>query len=444
MSQELFPRFLEATISGLLSHMRVVAVNGPRQSGKTTLIRKFASGRRSFHSLEDPSTYDHAISDPVGFIKGIEYGAIDEIQKAPRLINVIKMSVDADTRPGRFLLAGSADILRIPTISESLAGRMAIVRLLPLAQAEIEGTGVSFLDDLFKTDVPPFKRPLRKVDNLEDRVLRGGYPEMRLKTSESDRWEWARNWVEGVLQRDINEIGEAYRIQDLPRLAESCAMRSGELVSHAGISRRAGIGAEAARRHLDTLEQFYLLGHLHSWFSDDLKRLRKTPRLHFLDSGLLCAILQIDLELVRGDRALLGRLLKPFALAELQKIAGWSRRWMRFHYYRDKAKNEVDFVVTHAGDSVVGIEVKASERVRSDDLNGLRKLREVAGSSFRNGVLLYAGEEVVPFGDGLYAAPISALWSGGLDGMESRADGSKAQPGRIQDPGLPRMESAVS
>ena len=411
MPETLFPRFLEARVSESLDDTRVTAVTGPRQSGKTTLIQKFASDKRPYYTLDDTATYEAATYDPVGFVKRIEYGAIDEIQRVPELILAIKMSVDTDPRPGRFLLTGSANILTIPTISESLAGRMSINRLLPLSQAEVEGVHVSILDDLFEADDTPFKRTAYKVDDLEHRVLKGGYPEIQRKTSKRARQEWLANYVETILSGDIKEILDAYRLTDLSQLIQATAMQSGQLVVHAEIAKRMGLDTKTVQRYMAALEQMYLLNYLPAWHSNELKRLLKTPKLHFLDSGLAAAIRQIDLRKIQGNHAVFEPLLKSFVFSELQKLSSFSDRWLSFHHFRDKDMAEVDFVISSAGNAFVGIEVKASATVRSRDFAGLRKLQLATGPSFRFGVLLYTGTQIVPFGDALFAAPVSILWA---------------------------------
>lgn len=410
MSQALLPRFLESRVSRSLGFMRVVAVTGPRQSGKTTLARKFMSDKRSFHSLGDPSTYNAVVSDPDGFVGRIEYGAIDEAQRSPELLSAIKFSVDSDKRPGRFLLTGSSDVLTLPKISRPLAGRMAIERLLPLAQAELEGAQPSFLDDLFEAGAAP-KRSACGIEDLERRVLTGGYPGMQGMESEAGRWQWAENWLEGTLKLDISEMDNAYRIQDLPGLVRLCAAQSGQIDPYAKMAKRMETGVEAIENYTAALEHMHLLEHAHPWSGGDSMPRFDAPKMYFLDSGLSAAIRQIGLAPVRGDRALFGHLLESFVFTELLKMAGWSSGLSDFHYYRDGEGNEVDFVVSRGSHAVAGVGIKASAGVQPDDLAGLRRLREVAGSSFRNGVLLYAGEEVVPFGDGLFAAPVSALWS---------------------------------
>lgn len=411
MARTLFPRFLEAKISEALENTRVTTITGPRQSGKTTLAHKFTSDTRQFYTLDDSPTYDAADSDPVGFISRIEHGSIDEIQRAPKLIRAIKISVDSDPRPGRFLLTGSANILTIPKIPESLAGRMWIKTLLPLSQAEIEGTQVSFLDDLFEAEDMPFRKTGYKVEDLELRVLHGGYPGMLQASSDSIRREWATNYVNSIISRDIKELLRAYQLKDLSKLLQACAIQSSQMVVHSKVGKHMALDVKTVQRYLDTLEQLYLIEYLPAWRTGELRRLVSTPKLHFLDTGLLSAIRKIDQRVIEENRGVFGPLLESFVFAELKKIATWSKEQHSFHYYRDKDKAEVDFVISSGFNALAGIEVKASATVQSKDFAGLKKLQAAAGSSFKVGVLLYTGERVLPFGDRLFAAPVSVLWS---------------------------------
>lgn len=224
----------------------MVAITGPRLSGKTTLAQKVTPGKRLFHTLDDPGTYRRAMSNPVEFIKGIEYGTIDEVQRVPELCRAIKLSVDSDPRPGRFLLTGSADIMAIPAIAESLGKRMTSLCLPPLSQAEIEGAQVSFLEDLFEDNSYPLKRVSHKIDDLAARVLRGGYPGMRSIVSAPAREKWVHDYVNGVLSLDIKELLGAYRLKDLMGLIHAGAKQSGKLAVHAVIARGLGIDIKTA------------------------------------------------------------------------------------------------------------------------------------------------------------------------------------------------------
>ena len=286
----MYRRHLEHTLRESLADTRVVMIAGPRQSGKTTLARQLTDNTRSYVTLDDEATYQAATDDPVSFIGQFDYATIDEVQRAPELIRRIKIAVDEDQRPGRFLLTGSANILTIPTVSESLAGRMVIETLLPLSQGEIAGRARNMLDALFETPDKGFSFGPYATADIEERVLKGGYPEMLTRQSAARRRAWADNYIQTLLTRDIREILDAYRLQDIDRLMQSCAIQSAQLAVYANVANDLQISTPTVQRYMRGLEHMYLLAFLPAWHRSELKRLVKTPKLHFLDSGLLSSV----------------------------------------------------------------------------------------------------------------------------------------------------------
>jgi uncharacterized protein len=405
----LFPRFSADLVTVALSDTPVVMVIGPRQSGKTTLVRELIEGGRRYITLDDDTSLEAALNDPVGLIRSADQAIIDEIQRAPELLRAIKMSVDEDRRPGRFLLTGSANVLALPQVSESLAGRMAVVDLLPLSPAEIGGTKPSFLQHAFEGRVVEPQRCL-VGDDLVQTVLTGGYPEMVRRTDEKRRQAWARDYLGTLLRRDVNFIAEVEKQQGMARLYRILTNHSAQLVNFSEVGGQVGIDGKTARRYLVILEQLFLLRRLEPWYRNRIKRLVKTPKLHFLDSGLLAASKEATLERVKKDRSIFGTLLETFVFSEVLRQSGWSDETFCLSHFRDKDRNEVDVVVEDALGRIVGIEVKASATVRAGDFNGLRKLAGAGGEDFRLGVVLYDGHRVLPFGDRLLAAPLSSLW----------------------------------
>lgn len=406
----LYRRNLEGKLKQALSDTRIVMIAGPRQAGKTTLARQLTQSNRPYVTLDDDGTYQAAINDPVSFIRQFDHVTIDEIQRAPELIRRIKISVDEDRRPGRFLLTGSANILTIPTVSESLAGRMAIETLLPLSQAEIEGTTNNALDDLFNSTETTRSFGPYNVDDIEQRVLIGGYPEMLARTSAKRRRAWADTYIETMLTRDIKEILDAHHLKDMDKLLQACAIQSAQLIVYAHIANDLRLTTPTIQRYIRTMEQMYLLTFLPAWHRNDLKRLIKTPKLHFLDSGLLASLRRMSASSIRSDRSDFGAILESFVFSELRKHADCSDDHYQFYHYRDKDKVEVDFVIERDVNELIGIEVKASATVRSDDFKGLNRFQGISGKAFKAGYLVYTGDKVLSFGQGMKAIPASLLW----------------------------------
>ena len=406
----MYPRFIESRVHEALTDTRVVLVSGPRQSGKTTLARQIASRKIPFLNLDDKTTLDAASADPVGFIRGLDRAVIDEIQRAPDLLLAIKTAVDTDPRPGRFLLTGSANLMTVPRVADSLAGRMKIVRLLPLAQAELQEKPSAFLETVFEGQVPKIGDAVAGAD-LIGRVLAGGYPEALSRSKWNRRQEWYLDYVEAIVQRDVRDTAQFEKIPLMPRLLRVLAEHSGQLVNYSGFGAPLGMNHPTTRRYTGVFESLFLVCNLQPWFSNALKRLTKTPKLHFLDAGLLAALRDITPDRVKKDKALFGPVLETFVLAELLKLASWSQERYEFSHFRDKERKEVDIVIEDRRGRVVGIEVKASATVNTRDFAGLRRLSEACGDRFVLGLVLYDHEHVVPFGERLFAAPISALWA---------------------------------
>ena len=404
----MYPRFIENRVNEALTYTRVVLVSGPRQSGKTTLARQIAAGRIRFLNLDDKTTLDAALADPVGFMRGLDRAVIDEIQRAPDLLLAIKTAVDADPRPGRFLLTGSSNIMTVPQVADSLAGRMKVVRLLPLAQAELRGRPSTFLDTAFEGQVPKTGDVVVGADMIE-RVLAGGYPEALTHSRWNTRQDWYLDYTEAIVQRDVRDTAQVEKIPLMPRLLRVLAEHSGQLVNYSSFGAPLGMNHFTTRRYTGVFESLYFLCSLQPWFSNALKRLTKTPKLHFLDAGLLAALRDVTPDRVKKDKALFGPVLETFVLAELLKLASWSDDRYEFSHFRDKERNEVDIVMEDRRGRVVGIKVKASATVTTRDFAGLRRLSEACGNRFVLGLVLHDHEHVVPFGERLFAAPISAL-----------------------------------
>jgi predicted AAA+ superfamily ATPase len=407
----MYPRFIESRIRTSLSDTRVVLLSGPRQSGKTTLAQQIATDGRPFLSLDDATTLAAAQRDPTGFIRGLDHAAIDEIQRAPEVLLAIKQSVDADRRPGRFLLTGSANLMTLPRVADSLAGRMATIDLLPLSPAEIRGTPSTFLAGAFRGRTPK-AGPAITGSDLVATVLAGGYPEALKRTSWPRRQEWHLDYVRAIVQRDVRDLAQIDRLSQMPRLLRILAQHSGQLVNYSGLGAPLGVSHPTMQKYVGLFEQLFLIRTLPPWFTNELKRLIKTPKLTFLDSGLLASLRGLTPARIAEDRGPFGALLETFVFAEALKLASWSDAGpFEFFHFRDKEQNEVDVVIENPDGQLIGLEVKAAASVNASDFGGLRKLAEAAGKRFVAGFVLYDHNQVVPFGDRLFAAPISSLWT---------------------------------
>jgi predicted AAA+ superfamily ATPase len=405
----LYPRWIESRIAQALLDTPVVLLAGPRQAGKTTLVRQMAENGLRYLTLDDDLTLLSAREDPAGMIRSLDRAVIDEIQRAPQLLLAIKKSVDEDRRPGRFLLTGSANLMALPTVADSLAGRMETLSLLPLSQSEIEGQAANWIDSIFAGRILQAGVPALGTD-LVARVLRGGYPEALARVSAKRRVTWARQYVDAIIQRDVRDLAGVDKLDHLARLLRALAQTAGQMCNYSQLSGQVGLDGKTAARYVGVFEQMYLLKRIDVWARNRLSRVVKTPKLQFIDSGLLAMLLDLSQEEAQRDRTRFGHVLETFVYGELLKHTTTSDGDYRLMYYRDADKYEVDVVIENAAGQLVGVEVKAAATIKESDLRGLKKLANVAGDQFRMGVLLYDGDETMPLGSGLWAAPLSTLW----------------------------------
>ncbi len=406
----MYPRFVKHRIHEALADTRVVFLCGPRQSGKTTLAQQIAGDDIPYFTLDDSAVLKSASADPVGFVRRLDRAVIDEVHRAPDLILAIKMAVDADPRPGRFLLTGSANLLALPHLADSLAGRMGIIRLLPLAQAELHASQSPFLEQVFAGEAPDSTRPV-VGDDFVKIILAGGYPEALARSGSRRLQNWHLDYVEAIVQRDVCDIARVEQLSAMPRLLRVLAEHSGQLVNYSGFGAVLGMNHVTTRRYVDVFENLFMVRTLQPWYTNTLKRLTKSPKLHFLDSGLLATLKDLSLDRLNRERALFGPLLESFVFGELLKLASWSDDRYAFSHFRDKDRNEVDLVIEDRRGRVVGIEVKASATVSKGDFSGLHHLAAAGGDRFVLGLVLYDHDRTVPFGDRMAAAPLSTLWS---------------------------------
>jgi len=391
----------------------VILLNGARQTGKSTLAQACIHGLdgAQYRTMDDAPVLSAALKDPAGFLTDFSGTVVlDEIQRAPDLLPAIKLSVDRDRRPGRFLLTGSANVLLLPQISESLAGRMEVLTLWPVSAGELAGRTEGFLEVLMQPD-PQFtvtEAPTRAA--LLQKMVDGGYPEALTRGSTRRRDAWYGAYINTILQRDVRDIANIEQLAALPRLLQLLASRSTSLANYSEISRALQMPQSTLKRYMTLLEMTYLVQFVPPWSANLGKRLVKSPKLMLCDTGLMAYLLGLE-----GTGAIsgmaLGALVENYVAMELRKQLSWCSRRMGLYHFRERTGREVDFILETPGGQIAGIEVKASSTVGSQDFRHLKFLQEEIGARFQRGVVFYLGENPVKFGERLHALPLSCLWT---------------------------------
>lgn len=408
----LYPRLLTERMQDALSDTPVVLITGPRQSGKTTLVRHLLTTGMRYLTLDDNLTLLAAQQDPVGFIRSLDRAVIDEIQRAPKLLLAIKKTVDEDRRAGRFLLTGSANLMTLPLVADSLAGRMETLTLYPLAQCEIQHQTTHWLDSVFAGKIPAVSHSVIGHE-LVELVLQGGYPEVLARPSPKRRQAWRRQYLDALLQRDVQDIANIDKLGQFPTLLRTLAEFSGQLCNYSQLGGQVGLDYKTVSKYIGVFEQMYLLKRIPVWANNRLKRMLKTPKLQFVDSGLLASLRGLTADTIKQNHTLFGGLLETFIYAELLKQTTWAADDYHILYYRDTEQYEVDFIIENSAGNLVGIEVKAAASLTTKDLRGLKKFASVSGEKMQLGLILYDGVETLPLGDKFWAVPIASLWGVG-------------------------------
>lgn len=405
------PRPLSAAIERDLSYMPVVAVIGPRQSGKTTLVGRLASDR-AYVSFDDEPTLRAAALDPVRFVAALPRRVtLDEVQRVPQILPAIKRSVDRDREPGRFLLTGSANLLLLPRVTESLAGRMALADLQPLTEAEKERRPGQFLRLLLDGAVRPRVGggSTEAGASLEERIVAGGYPSVLPLTPATTRG-WHRQYLRTVIERDVRDVARIRDVGELGRLLALLANRKGRLFRAASLAGEIGLHRTTVDHYLTVLERLFLVRRLPAWHRSPGRRLIHSPKVHLVDSGLAATLAALTAADLVGNRDLLGHLLESFVVQQLIALAAWTDPDLEFWHYRDKDQVEVDLVMTR-GARTWGFEVKAGSSPSAGDGRGLARLADRCGSDFAGGILFHTGQDILPLGDPrTLAVPISEIW----------------------------------
>jgi hypothetical protein len=411
-------RTITEPLLAALTDTPVVALHGARQVGKSTLARMLSETVHpaTYYTLDDADVRDAAVADAAGFVSGLAGPVvIDEVQRAPDLLLAVKAAVDRDRSPGRFLLTGSAQILQLPRLADTLAGRIEVLTLWPFTQGELAGVRDCLIEQLFSDTgmiaVPEAHGHAPDRSDLVARLLAGGYPEALERAAAARRAAWFRNYVLTVTERTVRDVAEIAGLAELRRLLAALAVRSGSPVNYADLSRTLGIPQSTIKRYVALLQLTFLLIRVPAWHANLTSRLVKTARAYVADSGLLLHLLGSGEARLRADPALLGQALESFVVAELTRQAGWSRVPAEIFHFRTHTGREVDLVLEDPSGGVVGVEVKLTASPSATDFRGLEALADAAGERFQRGVVLCLADAPVPFGPRMQTLPLRALWA---------------------------------
>lgn len=420
ISMSLYSRYAAEQVETALTDTPVVAIVGPRQSGKSTLAELIAHDKGArMVSLDETASREAAIADPTSFIEEGDLPLfIDEFQKAPSLLDAIKARVDRERhgghRPaGMFLLTGSANVWSTMRISESLTGRAERIPLWTLSQGEINGDRETFFSELLQGRPPRIARQPIGRRPIAEAVVRGGYPEMVAQSSGRRRVRWLQSYQEMTLERDVRDLTDrARQLDDLPKLLRVAGSRVGGLVDLTSIGKAIEMKRDSVRRYLRLLELLFLVRQVPAWHQNLTQQLIKRPKLWITDSGLACQLVGFDEDRFVADKTgMAGLLFENFVATEVLKQTSRIDRRVGLHHFRTPGGREVDIVAETNDGSVVGIEVKLGASPRKSDFSGLAHLRDALGDRFKAGIVLNTGAETLPFGERLWAVPVAGLWA---------------------------------
>lgn len=412
MSQKKYIRWQFSIVKKALKSRRILILEGARQCGKTTLAKQLAAADTIYRTLDDVTLLAAAQADPRGFIAHDKnLMIIDEIQRAPILLQALKQDVDVNQKFGRFLLTGSANIQSLANVSESLAGRVRKIRLRPLAQGEILASKPNFLKQAFAENFKISKNRAGKTkDDYIKIALRGGYPEA-LRAKEKEAKRWYKDYLNALIERDLKDIINIKRHDSMHKLLEVLAAWSSKFMDISAIGSNLSLTRPTIESYINALEALYLIERVRPWSKTDYDRVSKQDKLFMTDTGLMSAILRWQFDKVCLDGEKNGKLIETFIFTELAAIIDSQEEEYQLFHYRDREQHEIDFIIENEGGDILGIEVKAGSVVNSDSFKHLKWFKEkMAKKQKFIGVVFYTGENIVSFGEGLWAVPIDVMW----------------------------------
>jgi predicted AAA+ superfamily ATPase len=413
-------RYVQDQVVEALKYFPVVLLTGARQVGKSTLAQALIrpSWDAVYLTLDDRVTLDAALRDPDGLISGTPTPAvIDEVQKAPDLMRAIKRAVDKARKPGRYLLTGSANVVTLSSVSESLAGRVALCTLQPFSWPELrEVPAPTILEDLFKVSTSKelltrLPRPSGKDyrEQVVQRILAGGYPPPVLMDSAKARRQWFSSYRQTYLERDILTLKAIENIPDFNRLLSLAALRTGGLLNLSDLSRDTGLPHSTVRRYMNLLEVTYQLFLVRPYFANVGKRIVKTPKLYMGDTGMALFLRGVEEWSDLEHQGQAGAMVETWVASELLKMISLSGSAIHLYFWRTQYGHEVDFLLER-GQKIVAIEVKWSQRIGPSDIANLKRCEEDLKARFHMAIILYSGTAIVPFSPRIIAVPFNLFF----------------------------------
>ncbi len=415
---EYINRFIESKLIHSLKLNPVIVLNGPRQSGKSTLVKELLSKKilTKYITCDDIIVYNSLVTDPYGYLKSLPHGTIiDEVQRLPEIFLTIKQVVDENRTNGMFVLTGSANVLLVPKISESLAGRMEIITLSPLTEDEILKTKSNFVDNIFD-DIKNLKTQTLTKSELIDKVLEGGYPEPKLEYEEyNDKLDWYKSYLTTLLTRDVRDLSNIENLQKLPNLLSIFAANPGGILNLSDISRTIDVKLVTLNRYYNLLKALYMIYELEPYYPNNLiKRIIKSPKVYLSDTGLISGLLNLNhygLTESMNSNSVLGQILENYIVNQIYRQASWSKNRSKLYYMRTVSNSEeIDLIIENNNQQIIGIEIKLTSTPKPNDWKHLLWLKNNT-DNFKCGIVLYSGNEIHKVTEGIYLVPISSIWS---------------------------------